>query len=314
MIVCVGLSPTVQKTLRLTSLSVGSVNRAREVIVSASGKAVNVARVLTLLGDDVLLVQPLGGDTGRFVARQLKAENIAHETLWLDDAPTRTCTTLLPDDGPATELVEEAPPLTAALVEDLANVVESHLPGAEALCLSGSLPRGAPSDLYARLISAAGAHSVPAFVDAQGVPLRSALATRPFFVKPNRDEAAGTLDLTLSGNEEQDALAAVAALTGAGAAWALVSLGKSGALLGDAGAGRWRLTPPVVQAVNPIGSGDSLLAGLVHALITRQASVPDAAIFGTACGAANCLTPTSGVVNGNDVARLLPQVRLIQLP
>jgi tagatose 6-phosphate kinase len=314
-ILAVGLTPTVQRTMRFARLEIGAVNRARTVLVTASGKAVNVARVVRLLGGESRLVQFLGGDTGRFLAGVLEAEEVTHDSVWVENgAPTRTCTTLLAEDGPATELVEEARPVTPGDVAALEATVRAHLPSASALCLSGSFPPGVPEDFYAVLARAAHGENVPVLVDAQRAPLRKALEARPFLVKPNREEAAATLGLALSGDGERDARRAVAALLEAGAAWALVSMGKTGALLGGAETGElWRIEPPEVAAVNPIGSGDSLLAGLAVAL-EHRASVPEAAALGTACAAANCLTETSGVVRPADVTELLPQVRRTRLP
>jgi fructose-1-phosphate kinase PfkB-like protein len=55
-----------------------------------------------------------------------------------------------------------------------------------------------------------------------------------------------------------------------------------------------------------------MAAGLLRAL-TSGAPVPDAAVFGTACAAANVLTPTSGEIYADDVEELLPRVRLTRL-
>lgn len=319
MILVVGLSPTVQRTLRFAGSPVlGQVNRAAETFVTASGKAVNVARVVTLLGGNARLVHVLGGESGRFVACALDDENVACETIWAsDDAPTRTCATLLAGDGsPTTELVEEARPVSAEHVAAVLDAARSHLASGtvRALALSGSFPAGVPDDFYATLVHLAHARNVPALVDAQRAPLKAVLAARPFLVKPNRDEAAATLGLTLSGDAERDAETAVAALTDTGAAWALVSMGAAGSLLGEAKTGaRWRITPPGVEAKNPIGSGDSLAAGLLFAYFLQGADVPDAAVYGTACAGANCLTWTSGVVQKEDVAALLPRVGVTRL-
>lgn len=316
MILVVGLTPTVQRTQRFARLTPGAVNRARETLVTASGKGVNVARVVTLLGGRARLLQFLGGDPGRFIARTLATEAVATKAVWAaDDAPTRTCATLLPDDGPATELVEEARPVSPEDLERLSAGVTAHLkPGVGALCLSGSFPPGVPEDFYARLVRAANAVGVPVLVDAQRGPLRAALEERPFLVKPNREEAAATLGLPLTGEPEADARRAVSALTQAGATWALVSMGPGGSLLGSRESKEtWHIKPPSVQAVNPIGSGDSLAAGLLFARTERAVSVPEAAAFGTACAAANCLTPTSGVVRPEDVALLAPLVQVTRL-
>ncbi len=315
MILCVGLTPTVQRTLFFDEFTPGAVNRARQTLVTASGKAVNAARVVSLLGGDVTLVQLLGGASGRFVANELGAQGVAMDNVFArDDAPTRTCTTLLAgsgDNAAATELVEEAPPVYESDVERVKQAVYRLLPGARALCLSGSFPPQTPPALYRDLASAAMEAGVPVLVDAQRAPLREALAAQPLLVKPNRDEALATLDLPPSGDATEDARRAVRALTDAGAQWALVSLGRDGSLLG----GRdnetvWRITPPAVNAVNPIGSGDSLAAGTLYAHTVLRLSLPEAVVYGTACAAANCLTPTSGVLEKSEAERLVPLVRV----
>ena len=77
MILCVGLTPTVQRTLFFDAFSVGAVNRARETRTTASGKGVNVARVATGLGESVRLIQILGGDSGRWLIKPCNAKESA---------------------------------------------------------------------------------------------------------------------------------------------------------------------------------------------------------------------------------------------
>ncbi len=169
MILCVGGTPAVQRTLLFPSLEVGGVNRAREVRVTASGKAVNAARVVTTVGGPALVATFLGGDAGRFVARRLDMEGVAHHVVWTeDDAPTRTCITLLPDGGPVTELVEEAPPVSERDVAAFEKAVYGRIDVARALCLIGSLPPGVPDHAYAQFAAAARKAGVPVLVDAQG--------------------------------------------------------------------------------------------------------------------------------------------------
>ena len=310
MILCVGLSPAVQRTLQFDEFVLGQVNRARDGQVTASGKAVNVARVLRLLGSHPLLVQALGGDGGRLVTRALETLDIEHASVVLpDSAPTRTCVTLLTDGLPPTELVEEAPPLSLDAVAAVTTAVRERLPHARALCLSGSLPRGVPPGFYADLIQTANELGLVTVVDAQKAPLRASLEAKPFLVKPNLEEALATLERAPTGDEAADLRAAVQGLRDAGAVWSLVSVGRRGSLLGGPD-GLWRLTSPPVNAVNAIGSGDALTAGLLHAHVDQGRGIPDAAAFGTACGAANCLTPTSGVIRPTDLPALLAEVRV----
>lgn len=309
MILCVGGTPAMQRTLSFERLLPGEVNRATEVRVTASGKVTNAARVAATLGSRAVFVSFLGGDSGRFVAEKLDEEGVRRDAVWTD-APTRTCATLLHDSGEVTELVEEAGAATAEEAAALEEAARRHLRDAHALCLIGSLPSGVPEDLYARLVEAANETGIPALVDAQGAPLLEALNARPFIVKPNLEEAVATLGL----REDADAREAALALVGeAGAKWAVVSEGARGSVLAENSGRTWRISSPRLEAVNPIGSGDSLAAGLLHA-ITKGSSVPEAAAYGTACAAANVLTKTSGVMSLSDVEKLLSEVRVSEEP
>lgn len=313
MILCLGLSPTVQRTLLFDHFALGQVNRAHETLITASGKAVNVARVVSLLGGAPHLVQIVGGDSGRFIARALETQGIANTSVTVqNDAPTRTCTTILTAGQSPTEIVEEAAPVTERDIIAVRSTVRPLLPPARALCLSGSFPAGVPVRFYADLVREANALGVITIVDAQKASLAETLAEKPFLVKPNIEEAFVTLGLTRTGDDPTDAATAVAALQKAGAVWALVSMGRAGALLGGGGA-LWQITPPPVEAVNAIGSGDSLTAGLVYAHTRQGKTIPESVVFGTACAAANCLSPTSGVIDPEEVERLLPEVQIRSL-
>ena len=296
-ILCVGGTPAMRRTFLFDRLDIGEVNRAREVRVTASGKVTNAARAVTVLG----------GDAGRFVARELEAAGLPHEPVWVD-APTRVCATVVGESGCATELVEEGGAVSKEKADDLERLALEKLRETGALCLVGSLSPGVPEDLYAVLTKAARDAGVPALVNAQKGLLRAALEAHPFLVKPNLEETANTLDLPLSDDSEADARKAASALREAGAEWALVSTGRAGSVLAGP-EGEWRVEPPRVEVVNPIGSGDVMATGLLRAL-TRGAPVPDAAVYGAACAAANVLTATSGEIYPDDIQELLPRVRL----
>lgn len=312
MILCIGLTPTVQRTMFFDRFETGAVNRARETLTTASGKGANVARVLTTLGAPATLVQPLGGASGRYIAATLENEGVSQEIVWVeDDAPTRTCTTLLVKDGPTTELVEEARPVSPSDARKLEDACLLLLETAQAVCCSGSLPKGIDEGIYARVVAEAQRRNVPVFVDAQKRPLHLALAERPYLVKPNREEASATLGFSLTGEPLTDAQTAVSALLEAGATWALVSMGRSGSLLGGRESDqRYQIFPPTIDAINPIGSGDSLTAGTAYAHFVLGKPMPEAVVYGTATAAANCLTPTSGVVHVADVTHLLGEVQM----
>ena len=294
-----------QRTLVFPRLQIDAVNRATEVHETASGKSLNVARVLHTLGNEVLATGFLGGDSGKFIRGELAAASIAHE--FIDVAPkTRMCITVIDQsNGQTTELVEEAKMVGPSALNKLRDVIAWRLAEVQLMVLSGSLPRGVPIDFYAWCVRASEA-GVATIVDASGDPLKSALAGRPLLVKPNRAELALTLNVSTKSNAGlRDA---IKRLIDAGSQWAVITEGKAGAIVSD-GKQFWRFRSPQVKAINPIGSGDSLAAGIACG-IARGQGMPDAVKLGIACGAANAETMTAGVVDRDRVTELTDRVEV----
>lgn len=300
MILCLGTTPAVQKTMTFATLRVNGVNRARRVTQSASGKSLNVARVVHTLGEPVIATGFIGGDTAGFIRNDLGAAGIGHDFVEVEPT-TRTCVTVIDESaGTATELIEESRPVEPAAWEQLAETLSARLAFASVLVLSGTLTPGGAQDFYARCVRKASDNSVLTLVDATGEPLRHALAAKPHVAKPNRAELGKTLGVDTS--TDAGLRDAMKQLTTAGAKWAVVTIGAEGVMVSD-GKTFWRVTVPHVEVVSPIGSGDSFAAGLAVGLLRGQ-TVTEACRLATACGAANAMTPAPGFVRPTDVEGL----------
>lgn len=71
--------------------------------------------------------------------------------------------------------------------------------------------------------------------------------------------------------------------------------------------------PPRVQAVNPIGSGDTLLAGLVNGWLKRLDPEP-LIRHALACAVANALVWDAGAIDPAEVARRSEEILVESLP
>src|SRR5688572_24166767 len=170
MIICLGTTPTVQRTMTFAALKLDAVNRASSVRKFASGKSINVVRVLHTLGEPSLATGFLGGDAGRFIRADLDRAGIAHDFVEVEPE-TRVCVTVIDESNrTATELIEESKPVDPESFRALLTKLAQLLARASALVLSGTLPRDAPQRFYADCVSLAGT-SVPVILDAKGEPL-----------------------------------------------------------------------------------------------------------------------------------------------
>ncbi|MBK6847505.1 MAG: bifunctional hydroxymethylpyrimidine kinase/phosphomethylpyrimidine kinase [Proteobacteria bacterium] len=168
---------------------------------------------------------------------------------------------LLVRRGPARRELFEAAAIAPAELEQLRAAFRARAPQARVIVLSGSLPPGCPAAIYGELLAEAGAAAT--IVDAHGPALLAALAQRPTFVKPNRQELARTLGRELASDEALRR--AMQELNRRGARWVVVSDGPR-ALWVSGRSGFYRCDPPPVPVVNPIGGGDALAGGIACGL------------------------------------------------
>ena len=109
----------------------------------------------------------------------------------------------------------------------------------------------------------------------------------------------------------EDLGAALDALRGWGSDWAILTLGELGALFA-AGDRRWSARPPKVEAINPIGSGDAMTAGLMAGVV-RGLPPEESFRLGMAAAAANTLTWDACRFDAAAVEALVPEVELVPL-
>jgi tagatose 6-phosphate kinase len=300
MILCIGTTPAAQRVMVFRKLTLDAVNRAAATRDGSAGKSVNVAKVLKALGAQPLAAGFLGGDRGKTLLADLEARGILTEFISVG-APTRQCITVIDETtGMHTELVEESAAVAASAYDELAAILRRHLKDCRAVILSGSLTAGGPVDFYARCIRLAEEAGALSVVDAQGPPLIKALEAGPGLVKPNRAELAATVGRNLA--TERDVVSAMRDLAQRGARRVVVTAGKDPALAFD---GRlvWRITPPLIRAVNPIGSGDAFTAALAWRLAAGD-DLGEACRWAAAAGAANALSLLPGELERADVERL----------
>jgi 1-phosphofructokinase family hexose kinase len=302
MILCVTLNPCLDKTLTVPPWRPGDSVRgtaAREVV---GGKGNNVARALTRLGRPARPVTFLGGPVGAVCEARLREDDKLDPLVVATAAPTREILTVRTEGTPAqTAFFDPDPAVSPTEAEALMHRVEGALAegNVSALTLSGSSPAPATHGLYSDLIALARARKVPVFLDSYGPALEAIWGFWPEVIQLNRREAAAHLRTPLP--SASDLLGLLQAWGRRGVACAVVTDGPNPALVRLLGRD-YRVTPPTIQAVNPVGSGDCLLAGLVDGWLSSLG--PDDLLRRAfACAVANALVWDAGAIDPDEVSR-----------
>ena len=302
-VLCVAPNPTIDLACETDRVEPIHKIRTRDVRLYPGGGGVNVARVLATLGDRPFLLTMAGGAQGTLLDARLAAFDIDHRTVPIEgetrvafiahDTMSDLEYRFVPD-GPALERRE-----LAAFETAFGDALRS---APRWVVLSGSLPRGVPSDTYVRLARVARESGARVALDTSGEPLRAALAAGGLdLVKPSLRELESIDGAPL--DEAGVRLAAERLVSKGSAARVAVTLGMQGSLLALPGRSirRPALHVPVHSAT---GAGDSFTAGLVHGL-DRGMTEENAFALALACGAATVMTPGTELCGRADVERLL---------
>jgi len=317
-------NPAIDHTVRLGTLRPGEVIRTGPGISVAGGKGGNVTRAAALLGTraTVLAFRPETG--GIHLEGLYAAEGFAFEAVPVAGR-VRTCTALIEAGGRVTLLNEPGAPVSQDDWARLMDAVRERASGQRLVLCSGSLPPGAPADGYAQIAREVQEHGCEVIVDASREALVHAVRAGADLVCPNVSEAEAAIVGARSGEAAgpagdgaaepvhdggadvpDRAAAAASGLVGLGATWAVVTAGAAGAAVAGPSHRAW-LPSPAVAVRNPIGAGDSFLAGVATARLAGR-DWPAAIRRGLAAGSASVEQDGAGVVDPARVDELERQI------
>jgi 1-phosphofructokinase family hexose kinase len=310
MIFTVTPNPVLDRTITVNEIVLNEMTRAQKVREDWGGKGFNVSRALQALGTESTATGFIGGATGEKLARGLHTLGIQTDLVVIS-GETRTNIVITDAAGTQYVKVNEAGPQVSEteLAAFFARVTALVQPG-DIWALCGSLPPGVPDDFYARLITLLHSRGAQTVLDSSGPPLKQALDALPTLIKPNLPEAEGWLGNPL--NTPAEATRAVDNLLKMGITLVALSLGAAGLLLASAEARAWA-HPPDVEARNPVGAGDALVAGLLWAL-GQELPLSDVARWGVAAGTAAAMHEGVSVGTRAEVEALYAKVMLRPWP
>lgn len=306
MILTVTMNPSIDVSYPLEELNIDTVNRIEKVSKTAGGKGLNVSRVLSQLNAPLTATGVVGGKFGDYLTEQLDKDGIPHSFSKID-GETRSCIAIL-HEGKQTEILESGPEVTAEEQEAFVAHFEELMADTDFITISGSLPKGINHDFYSLLIDKATEADVKVLLDTSGATLKASLENthKPFLIKPNETEIADLLGKEIHSNDEL--VEALEDKEFDGIEWIVVTLGADGAIVKHQ-KNYYRVDIPTIKVVNPVGSGDSTIAGLAYAL-SEGKSPEDVIKSGMVTGMLNTLEEKTGFINVDNFTTLFKQIKV----
>lgn len=313
MIVTVSPNLALDRVHVVQGFQAGEQSRAITSFLQPGGSGVHAASIIQALGGQAVALGLLGGQTGELWKAEAARRGLAYDLVPIP-AETRESFCLIDLDlGNIVESVEEGPRVDSVSLPLLLERLEQHLPKAEMLILSGSLPPGFPDSGYVEMLALAKRYGVPAIADLHGDQLRMILGHRPWLVKPSLAEFHALVGHRTADLHER-ALICEELCKEYGVIIAL-SLSAEGLLITGPD-GQCRVKPPRMgvhlpggRGRNVIGCGDALVGALAHEYCCTG-SLADAVRLGVAAAHYNLGTLGVPEIDAAETRRLAESVTL----
>lgn len=267
--------------------------------ITLGGKAINLARMLHLLGADVMLIAP---DDCQGQTNALLNGCGFDYTLISTDLSLRHNYKYVDADGTTHEQNGSAGTISPQHYQQLIHRVINTCRSAcrttrrsekiSHVSLCGSFPQGVEKDVYKLLTEQIQALDIPCSIDASGQPLSLAVQTKPLIIKPNLQEFCSTFAKEISLLKTQkDACDAIFQAYMDTDVQILCSMDKRGAIYAGS-EGVYLVQAPIVEQVHSFaGAGDTMLASFLYARILCHAPIQDALRFCCAAATAKVRLP-----------------------
>ncbi|MBV6752746.1 1-phosphofructokinase [Pseudomonas chlororaphis] len=262
------LNPALDLTVQLARLEPGQVNRSEAMQTHAAGKGVNVAQVLADLGHQ-LTVGGFLGDSNPQAFEALMARRGFVDAFVRVPGETRSNIKLAEHDGRITDLNGPGPLVSEQALQALLDKLDLIAPGHDAVVVAGSLPQGVSPEWLQALLLRLKALGLKVALDTSGAALRAGLAATPWLIKPNGEELAEALQIPVTSLQSQAETAA--RLQAQGIEHVVISHGAEG-VNWFSSAPALQALPPKVKVASTVGAGDSLLAGMLHGLLSGHSA------------------------------------------
>ncbi len=304
MITSVCLNPVLDKIYVLNELIVGGVNRPKKITDVPAGKGVNVAKVASLLGGNIMASGFLPAEGGKLLSNMLNEHEIPFEFVHVPGKLRLSMKIVDKSKSSVTEVIENGTPIDKGSSKKMYSLIAQLAKDSSYMVFSGSLPKGLTSDYYALLIESIKEAGVKVILDTSGKPLKNGINAAPFMIKPNINEMQELMGQDIK--TEKDIIRASRSLLNNGIEIVLVSLGSEGAILCKRNC-VYRVASPEIDPVNTVGCGDSLVAGFIVSLDEGK-SICEALVAGTAAACANALDNEVGSLKIRDYEQLKKKI------
>ena len=310
MIATVTLNPSLDEHITVHGLVMEETNRWDRRHRYAGGKGIDISRAIHEMRGASMAYGFIGGDNGRTVEILLDEEGVLFNFTPIRQETRANFIVTDTKTSQQTRIGAPGPRISKSELERFLKKMRNIRPSPDLVTASGSVPPGVSASIYYDMIRVAKGFGVRTILDSTGQWLEEGIRAKPYLIKPNVHEAEGLLKRELP--TEEAIIEAALDLRKMGIEIAVISRGEEGIIASTKGS-LFKAVPPPVKIRSAVGAGDCTIAGLALKLAYGEPLI-EACRLAVAMGTAAVLTPGTGLCRRADVERLLPQIKVWEIP
>lgn len=303
-IITITFNPANDKSTTVSCLVPERKMKCTAPVFEPGGGGINVARAIKKLGGEAIAIYLAGGYSGKFLTQLLENDGIPSIVIETQRHTRENMIVLDTSTNLQYRFGMPGPEINETEWRQVLSEIEK-IKEAEFIVASGSLPKGVPTNIFARIADIAKSKKAKFVVDTSGEALKAAVNEGVYLLKPNLGELS-----YLAGKDElapNEIIDAGRDLINKGRCEVIiVSMGAAGAMLITKNETH-QVIPPPVKRKSTVGAGDSMVAGIVLSLFQKK-DLLTATKYGVACGTAATVNSGTQLCKREDVEKLLLEI------
>ncbi len=281
-----------------------NVNRIKTNNLFPGGKGINSSLIFNKLNTKNEAIVFLDNEFGKIIEKKLIEEKVNFKKISIEETTrlnvkVNTIKNNFELNGPKVTLNKEQQ-------QELIKYLDSNLKAGDTLMIMGSLSNNEVS-FFKKLLKNAFDKKVDIVFDIDSKLLFDFLKFKPLLIKPNKNELESLFDTKINNDE---ILSYAKKLQTLGARNVLVSLGSEGMMFLSEEQKEYIINPIKINMINPVGAGDSTIAGFVSSYNKNKDYVKSLKL------AAACGTATSNnewLANIQDIEKFNEEVQVKEI-
>ncbi len=305
MVYTITFNPSLDYDLTLEKdFNSNDINRMKTNDLFLGGKGVNSSLIFNKLNTRNEAIVFLDNEFGKIIKKKLIEEKVKFKKFSTDE--TTRINVKVNTDEHCFEINGPKITLNKNQQQKLIKYLQSNLKEGDILMIMGSLSRNKIS-FFAKFLKDAFDKKVNIVFDIDSKKLFNFLKYEPFLIKPNKSELESLFDIKIKNDE---IFVYARKLQDLGARNILVSLGSQGMMFLSEEKKEYIIDPIKIKTINPVGAGDSTIAGFVSAYIQEKDYVK-ALKLAAACGTAT--TNNEWLASTKDIKKFNKEVKVREI-